>query len=71
MSNTLGQCKCLNKIKKESLIRSLNTSILHNRQMSDKPNIPNAKTKYQGLIDDYKLLREIIFLTPTCDEEEK
>jgi hypothetical protein len=69
MSNTLVQCKCLNKFEKETLIRSLNVSILHSRQMADRPNTPNATTKFQGLISDYKLLREMVFSTPDCDEE--
>lgn len=69
MSNTLGQCKCINKFEKETLIRSLSTTILHTNQALNRPNVPNAKAKYQELVRDYKLLRDIVFSTPVCDKE--
>lgn len=68
MSKILGQCKCLDESEKETLIKSLNVSILHSGQLLDKPNISYAKKKYQELIGNFKLLKEIVNSTPACDK---
>ena len=73
MSIILGQCKCLDKFEKDTLIKSLDTSMFYSRKILDRPNILSTKTtrKHQDLISEWTLLRDIVYSTPACEEEKE
>ena len=67
--NVLGQCKCLDKFEKDTLITALDTSMFHSKKIlsgSEHGMIRKMKEELTELIGNYTILREIVDTTPIC-----